>query len=219
MDKKMQDANQDNALMLGKSFSIQGDILGSGVVIVAGRVDGNISSEKVILAPNSLVIGNITCDELDASGEFQGLAKVRSVIIRKNALVKGEINYLTIAIEQGSEVLGKLKKSVDKKTGILGKYASKGIVGSAGGGSSAAKIISMALPEEFHEQISSPELYGKIKISLIDGGVAPYWISLASDNLSLNIGVNEMEALKTKGGRISLRLHMGESAFDFNLPQ
>lgn len=214
----MQGVDQENVLMAGKNFSILGDILGAGLVIISGKVEGNITAAKVILASNSLVIGNITCDELDVSGEFQGLAKVKSVIIRKNALVKGEVNYLTIAMEQGSEVLGKLKKSDDKKSSILGKFANQNVVGGVQR-PPMPKVVVLPFPDELHPKLTNPELRSKIKLAMIDGTQTPYWVNLTSDRLRIAVGNNEVEALKDRGESIQLRLHIDGDMFDFNLPE
>ena len=105
-----QNIDEDNVLLLGKNFNIVGDLIGQGTVIVSGKIEGNIISNRTVSEAGSAIVGNIECKQLDISGAVKGLIQAANVIIRKGALVEGEVHYATLAMEQGCEVLGKLKK-------------------------------------------------------------------------------------------------------------
>ena len=207
-----QGIDEDNVLLLGKNFSIVGDLIGQGTVIISGKVEGNITAKKAVSEAGSYVVGNISCTQLDVSGLVKGLIQATNVIIRKGALVEGEVHYSTLAMEQGCEVLGKLKKIIEKP---LASGASNTTIDTK---NQATEVVLLNFPNELKVKLQDSVLRSKANLTLVNGGAAPAWINLTGDKLGLLVSSNEIQALKNKNETLQLRLNVGENYFDFSLP-
>ena len=203
-----QGIDEDNVLLLGKNFSIVGDLTGQGTVIVSGKVEGNISSKKAVSEPGSFVVGNISCTQLDVSGSVKGLIQATNVIIRKGALVEGEVHYSTLAMEQGCEVLGKLKKIVEQSPSSA----------ATPGKNQTTEVILLNFPNELKIKLQDSAARSSASLTLVDGSPAPAWVNLTGDKLGLLVNSNEIAALKNKNETLQLRLNAGENYFEFSLP-
>jgi len=207
-----QGIDEDNVLLLGKNFNIVGDLIGQGTVIISGKVEGNISASKTVSEAGSYVVGNIECKQLDISGAVKGLIQATNVIIRKGALVEGEVHYTTLAMEQGCEVLGKLKKIAEKQP--TPKSTSE-IIGSK---NQPTEVILLNFPSELKVQLQDLAIRSGANLTLADGKAAPAWVNLTGDKLGLLVNSNEIQALKNRNETLQLRLNVGGNYFDFSLP-
>ena len=207
-----QNVDEDNVLLLGKNFSIVGDLIGQGTVIVSGKIEGNIISNRTVSELGSSIVGNIECKQLDISGSVKGLIQAANVIIRKGALVEGEVHYMTLAMEQGCEVLGKLKKISDKR---LSSQVQPGTIGSA---TQPIESILLNFPDELKVQLQDLSVRAGARLTLIDGSQAPLWINLTQDKLGMLVSSEELQSLKNRNETLQLRLNVGGTHFDFSLP-
>ncbi|QWD74960.1 polymer-forming cytoskeletal protein [Polynucleobacter sp. TSB-Sco08W16] len=206
-----QNIDEDNVLLLGKNFNIVGDLIGQGTVIVSGKIEGNIISNRTVSEAGSSIVGNIECKQLDVSGSIKGLVQAANVIIRKGALVEGEVHYSTLAMEQGCEVLGKLKKISDKR---ISSSVQSGTIGS----NAQAESILLNFPDELKAQLQDLSVRAGATLTLIDGSQAPLWISLTQDKLGMLVSSGELQSLKNRNETLQLRLNVGGTHFDFSLP-
>ncbi|ABP34317.1 bactofilin family protein [Polynucleobacter asymbioticus] len=207
-----QGIDEDNVLLLGKNFNIVGDLIGQGTVIVSGRVEGNISSNKTVSEAGSSVVGNINCTQLDISGSVKGLIQATNVIIRKGALVEGEVHYSTLAMEQGCEVLGKLKKISEKP------LPSRTSTSTPETKTQTAEVILLNFPNELKAKLQGSGALSSARLTLVDGSTAPAWVNLTGDKLGLLVSNSEIQELKNRNETLQLRLNAGENYYDFSLP-
>ena len=212
-----QDVDQDKLLIIGKNFTAIGDLMGQGTVVVVGRLEGNMITTKAIIAAGSTVLGNLTCVQSDISGYVKGTIEAANVIIRKGAKIEGEINYSTLAMEQGSDVLGKLKKISPKPQTTQGPALT----------SYEARTEKPKLTETFALDIhpewkqklaSDPISRADTRLEQNDGTPAPAWITLTADKCGIVVASEEFKALVAQGKSFKLRLTNGSDCFDFNLP-
>ncbi len=96
--------------ILANSISLKGSITCKGELQIDGRINGNITGEKVILGPESNMEGTLNAHEVIISGNFKGKLKGKSIRLDSGASVDAEIHYEVLAIEDGSVVNGTVKK-------------------------------------------------------------------------------------------------------------
>ncbi|MDH6301046.1 bactofilin family protein [Polynucleobacter sphagniphilus] len=207
-----QNIDEDNVLLLGKNFNIVGDLIGQGTVIVSGKIEGNINSNRTVSEVGSSIVGNIECKQLDISGSVKGLIQASNVIIRKGALVEGEVHYATLAMEQGCEVLGKLKKISEKQV------VSKAESASLSDFNPTAETILLNFPDELKVQLQDLSVRAGATLTLIDGSQAPLWVNLTKDKLGMLVNGEELQSLRNRNETLQLRLNVGGTHFDFSLP-
>ena len=207
-----QNIDEDNILLVGKNFNILGDLIGQGSVIISGKIEGNIISSRAVSESGSTIIGNIDCKQLDISGSIKGLIQATDVIIRKGALVEGELHYGTLAMEQGCEVLGRLKKISESQvnTRVQPDTSSASI--------QTTESILLHFPDELSVQMQDMSIRAGANLTMIDGGQVPLWINLTKDKLGMLVNSQELQALKNRNEILQLRFNVGGSHFDFSLP-
>ena len=109
--------------ILANSISLKGSITCKGELQIDGRINGNITGEKVILGPESNMEGTLNAHEVIISGNFKGKLKGKSIRLDSGASVDAEIQYEVLAIEDGSVINGTVKKlppaPSNKKSNIM----------------------------------------------------------------------------------------------------
>lgn len=80
---------ESNVLVLGSGFTIDGDIRGSGTILLGGTVKGYISAETVKITASGQVFGVIECTQLDIAGKLDGSFNGDDVIVREGAVIQG----------------------------------------------------------------------------------------------------------------------------------
>jgi cytoskeletal protein CcmA (bactofilin family) len=89
---------EDQALIIGKGFTIEGQIQGSGLMLIHGTVKGGISADVVKLTATALVMGHVDCRQLDIEGRLNGSFEAVDVVVRN----KGEVLIHEQAISTGT---------------------------------------------------------------------------------------------------------------------
>ena len=154
------------------------------------------------------VLGNVNCSQLDISGHARGQIEAANVIVHKNAVIEGDLNYSSLTIESGGVVTGKLKQSTPKLEGVSKNFDSKGV----------QTKTRIAFPVDLSEKLRNHESRMGAHLSLIDGSPVPAWINLTQDKLGLIVSGLELQQLQETGLKLEMRLHVGANYFDFNLP-
>jgi cytoskeletal protein CcmA (bactofilin family) len=207
---KPQDLDQANTILIGENFSILGDLFGPGAVIVSGRVEGNISAKKVISTLNSFINGNIQCAELDISGSVKGLVEAGDVIVRKTAIVDGEVRYGTLAMEQGAEILGKLKRSDKNQPDV--KYMPDGKANQKN------EMLFFEFPKEIKAELQKHPSTAEVVLTLADGLITPPWVSIQKGMGGVLINDSEqVHAVEWLTLNPQLTLSIGDQSFNFRL--
>ena len=89
---------------------VNGNITGEKVSLIKGKVEGNIDSKtKVEVNKNVSLVGNITANDLQASGSIKGDIDVRNLItLESDASCEGSITASLINIKTGAKMNGPL---------------------------------------------------------------------------------------------------------------
>lgn len=91
----------------GQSIVIKGDISGSEDIVIAGRIEGNVTLEGHVLtlAAGSQLVGKVLAGTVLVSGTVDGaIEAVYRLEILSTAVVKGEMNTPRLVVTEGSQV-------------------------------------------------------------------------------------------------------------------
>lgn len=77
----------DQALIIGKGFTIEGQVQGRGTLLIHGTVKGGISADVVKLNATAQVMGHIDCRQLDIAGRLDGSFEAADVVVRSGGEV------------------------------------------------------------------------------------------------------------------------------------
>ncbi len=102
--------SQDNILIIGAGFSIEGHVHGQGTLLVSGSINGDVKADTVKLTETAHVSGHIECMQLDVAGRLDGSFQSDDVVVQ----VGGVIITATESISRGTcmvagSVSGQLK--------------------------------------------------------------------------------------------------------------
>lgn len=107
--------SDDAFFVLGRQFILNGDVQGTGTMIVGGQVIGNIRTPKVIVNQGSTILGDVRCQQLDVTGMVDGNIDVEDIVVRRGARVDGVVSYRSFAMEQGGVVDARMIRKADKR--------------------------------------------------------------------------------------------------------
>ena len=107
--KPLEINQQEISTIIGEGYVFTGELNGSSVVRIEGKIIGNIHVEGgVILGGKGIVEGNIFTRSAIIFGTVNGNIKTSQLEIKKTGFVNGEITTDTLEIELGAKYNGKL---------------------------------------------------------------------------------------------------------------
>ena len=100
---------QEISTIIGEGYVFTGELQGSSVIRIEGKIIGNVSVEGgVVLGEKGDIEGDITTKSLLIYGTVNGNIKATHLEIKKTGYVNGDITTDTIEIELGAQYNGKL---------------------------------------------------------------------------------------------------------------
>lgn len=95
--------------VIGVDALFRGDIKARGDIIIAGSIEGEVSSDtKIVIAAGGSVTGRILAPEVVIEGRLTGDATAsKSLSILKSAEVHGDVTTPVIMIEPGATFVGR----------------------------------------------------------------------------------------------------------------
>lgn len=89
---------------------IEGDIVGSGPLTIAGRVQGSVSAQSVKINRSGEIYGSLKAGSADVEGAVQGQVAIQGLIrIGPTGSVNGRVQYGRIAMESGASLDARLR--------------------------------------------------------------------------------------------------------------
>ena len=85
--------NHSGRSHVGETMQLEGDLRTSGSIDVAGLVNGNIFVSEMTVAETGSIRGAIEAATIEINGHVKGKISADSVIIGKNAVIKGDIFF------------------------------------------------------------------------------------------------------------------------------
>jgi cytoskeletal protein CcmA (bactofilin family) len=84
----------------------------TGNLTIAGIIDGNIVSQRLVILDTGTINGNIESAKVEVEGQINGNVQGNNIYLGRNALIRGDIYFFeTLKTEEGADVDGYIKKS------------------------------------------------------------------------------------------------------------
>jgi len=101
----------EEATVISKGVKIEGKLSCSGNIRLDGEVQGDISSQGVVIVgENGKVNGQINADNITIGGKVTGTVKAKDkVVLEAKANLKGDITTKTLMVEAGAIFNGNTK--------------------------------------------------------------------------------------------------------------
>ena len=105
-------SNSDEGSFISETCQVVGDMSTIGNLTIAGIIDGNIVSQKLVILDTGTINGNIESAKVEVEGQINGNIQGNNIYLGKNALIKGDIYFFeSLKTEEGADVDGYIKKS------------------------------------------------------------------------------------------------------------
>ena len=94
--------------IIRKGTEIKGDVSCAGDIRIDGSLKGNLISEgKVVVGPEGVIEGEITCKNADISGTIKAKLMVKELLqLKSTANILSDINTNKLSIEPGAAFTG-----------------------------------------------------------------------------------------------------------------
>ena len=109
--RKLRDKVATPATILGKDFVINGDVKGTGSIVISGQVVGNGDIDGLVeLASTAVWEGNIHTDNVIIGGTVKGDVFARGKLeITGSAKIFGNVSGTSVSVAQGALIDGTMK--------------------------------------------------------------------------------------------------------------
>ncbi len=102
----------DESSFVSETCHIEGDLSTTGNLTIAGIIDGNIVSQRLVILDTGTINGKIESAKVEVEGQINGNIQGNNIYLGRNALIKGDIYFFeTLKTEEGADVDGYIKKS------------------------------------------------------------------------------------------------------------
>ena len=90
--------------VLLSDVTIKGDIVEKEKLITDSKIDGDVTSEKIITHQGSQINGNISASHVSLGGRSKGNINSDSISIKSSADVEGVLNQKNLSVEEGAKL-------------------------------------------------------------------------------------------------------------------
>ena len=103
--------NHSGRSYVGETLQLEGDLRSSGNLDIAGLVNGHVFVSEATIRETGSVRGSLEASSVEINGHVEGKVTADSVIIGKNAVIKGDIFFKnTLKTEEGADIDGYIKR-------------------------------------------------------------------------------------------------------------
>ena len=103
--------NHSGRSHFGETMQLEGDLRSSGSIDIAGLINGNVFISEIVIMETGSVIGLVEATIIEINGHVKGKIAADSVIVGKNAVIKGDISFKnTLKTEEGADIDGYIKR-------------------------------------------------------------------------------------------------------------
>ena len=108
---EIKNLNHSGRSLVGETLQVEGDVRSSGGVDVAGLINGNVFVSEMTVSDTGSIRGTIEAATIEINGHIEGKITADSVILGKNAIIKGDIFFRqTLKTEEGADIDGYIKR-------------------------------------------------------------------------------------------------------------
>ena len=110
-------SNSDEGSFISETCHVEGDMSTTGNLTIAGIIDGNIVSQRLVILDTGTINGNIESAKVEVEGQINGNIQGNNIYLGKNSIVRGDIYFFeSLKTEEGADVDGYIKKSKSSAT-------------------------------------------------------------------------------------------------------
>ena len=108
---EIKNLNHSGRSLVGETLQVEGDVRSSGGIDVAGLINGNVFVSEMTVSDTGSIRGTIEASNIEINGHIEGKITADSVILGKNAIIKGDIFFRqTLKTEEGADIDGYIKR-------------------------------------------------------------------------------------------------------------
>jgi cytoskeletal protein CcmA (bactofilin family) len=96
---------------IDETLAIVGDLRTDGDLRLDGHICGNVECAQLILGPKAAITGVVTAEQAIIRGRITGAIRAHVVVLQGSAHVDSDIVYGTLAIDEGAEFQGAVRRS------------------------------------------------------------------------------------------------------------
>ena len=105
-------SNSEEGSFVSETCHVEGDMSTTGNLTIAGIIDGNIVSQRLVILDTGTINGNIESAKVEVEGQINGNVQGTNIYLGRNALIRGDIYFSeALKTEEGADVDGYIKKS------------------------------------------------------------------------------------------------------------
>ena len=109
--------SDEESSFVSETCHVEGDMSAAGSLTIAGIIDGNIVSQKLVILDTCTINGNIESAKVEVEGQINGNIQGNNIYLGRNAIVRGDIYFFeSLKTEEGADVDGYIKKSKSSAT-------------------------------------------------------------------------------------------------------
>ena len=103
--------NSSGRSYVGETMQLEGYLRSSWAVDVSGLINGNVFVSEMTITETGSVRGAVESASIEINGHVEGKVSADSVIVEKNAVIKGDIFFRnTLKTEEGADIDGYIKR-------------------------------------------------------------------------------------------------------------
>ena len=103
--------NHSGRSHVGETLQVEGNIRSSGSLDVSGLINGNVFVSDMVVNETGSIRGILEATSVEINGHLEGKILANSVIIGKNAVIKGDVFFKsTLKTEEGADIDGYIKR-------------------------------------------------------------------------------------------------------------
>lgn len=106
--KVFRGGSQEGVSYIGSETVVSGDVKTQTSLIIAGKVDGNVTSPILKLEESGAIVGSVTGEEVHLSGLVRGDVFAERIRLEATARLTGDATYSRISVADGAKVQGKM---------------------------------------------------------------------------------------------------------------
>lgn len=111
--EKVEYLNTDS--FIGPETDFQGEFVVKGTLMIAGRIDGRVKADCVIISETAVIKGEVTAPRIVLGGRFEGDLRAQEIVeIKSTGKVSGSIFASRFVVTEGGEINGKIEMKMNE---------------------------------------------------------------------------------------------------------
>jgi cytoskeletal protein CcmA (bactofilin family) len=100
---------------IGAETDFQGEFIVKGTLMIAGRIDGRVQADCVIVGETAVIKGEVTAPKIVVGGRFEGNLRAQEIVeIKSTGRVSGSIFANRFSVTEGGEINGKIEMKMNE---------------------------------------------------------------------------------------------------------